>query len=132
MKRSISGVVIVFAAISAGTLHAAVPCDSLKGFAMKNVTVTMALAVGAGEFTPPPPPARGAAAAAPAAAEDDGTPAVAAPARGGAAPGRGGAPPVSYRDLPAFCRVAATLTPVPDSEIKIEVWLPVAGWNGNR
>ena len=32
--------------------------------------------------------------------------------------------------LPEFCRVAATLTPTPDSDIKIEVWLPAAGWNG--
>jgi feruloyl esterase len=30
----------------------------------------------------------------------------------------------------AFCRVAATLTPSPDSDIKIEVWLPATGWNG--
>ena len=34
------------------------------------------------------------------------------------------------RALPAFCRVAATLRPSADSDIKIEVWLPVAGWNG--
>ena len=32
--------------------------------------------------------------------------------------------------LPAFCRVAATLKPTSDSDIKIEVWLPVSGWNG--
>src|SRR5881296_2924299 len=32
--------------------------------------------------------------------------------------------------LPAFCRVAATLRPTSDSDIKIEVWLPAAGWNG--
>jgi feruloyl esterase len=30
----------------------------------------------------------------------------------------------------AFCRVAATLTPSSDSEIGIEVWMPVDGWNG--
>ena len=34
------------------------------------------------------------------------------------------------RSLPPFCRVAATLKPTPDSDIKIEVWLPQAGWNG--
>ena len=34
-----------------------------------------------------------------------------------------------YRKLPAFCRVTATLTPSSDSDIKVEVWLPVAGWN---
>ena len=42
--------------------------------------------------------------------------------------GRGGANP--FADLPAFCRVAATLTPTPGSDIKIEVWLPASGWNG--
>jgi feruloyl esterase len=42
-----------------------------------------------------------------------------------------GKQPQAFRSLPAFCRVAATLTPVSDSEIKIEVWLPEAGWNGN-
>ena len=35
-----------------------------------------------------------------------------------------------FATLPAFCRVAATLTPSSDSDIKIEVWLPVSGWNG--
>jgi feruloyl esterase len=34
------------------------------------------------------------------------------------------------RDLPAFCRVAATLKPSSDSDIKIEVWMPAPGWNG--
>ena len=36
----------------------------------------------------------------------------------------------AFADLPAFCRVAATLTPTKESDIKIEVWLPAAGWNG--
>ena len=35
-----------------------------------------------------------------------------------------------FSALPAFCRVAATLKPSADSDIKIEVWLPAAGWNG--
>jgi feruloyl esterase len=34
------------------------------------------------------------------------------------------------RVLPAFCRVAATLKPTSDSDIKIEVWMPASGWNG--
>jgi len=42
--------------------------------------------------------------------------------------GRAGANP--FAGLPAFCRVAATLTPSADSDIKIEVWLPAQGWNG--
>jgi feruloyl esterase len=47
------------------------------------------------------------------------------PAAGG---GRGGGP--QFKDVPAFCRVAATLTPTKESEIKVEVWLPATGWNG--
>jgi feruloyl esterase len=47
----------------------------------------------------------------------------------GALPGTERAPD-AYADLPAFCRVQATLKPSTDSDIKIEVWLPVAGWNG--
>src|SRR5271165_385062 len=35
-----------------------------------------------------------------------------------------------FTDLPAFCRIAATLTPTSDSDIKIEVWMPYSGWNG--
>ena len=33
-------------------------------------------------------------------------------------------------NVPAFCRVEATLTPSPDSAIRVEVWMPVSGWNG--
>lgn len=36
----------------------------------------------------------------------------------------------SFKTLPAFCRVAATLKPSSDSDIKVEVWLPASGWNG--
>jgi feruloyl esterase len=36
----------------------------------------------------------------------------------------------TLKNLPAFCRVAATLKPTPDSDIKIEVWMPASDWNG--
>jgi tannase/feruloyl esterase len=56
-------------------------------------------------------------------------------------PARGGRGASAFANLPAFCRVAATLTPTSDSDIKIEVWLPAprglptvaegeGGWNG--
>jgi feruloyl esterase len=38
-------------------------------------------------------------------------------------------PANAFGNSPAFCRVAATLAPSSDSEIKIEVWLP-ENWNG--
>ena len=45
-------------------------------------------------------------------------------------PGRGANPNAAFKNLPAFCRVAASLKPTSDSDIRIEVWLPMAGWNG--
>ena len=44
-------------------------------------------------------------------------------------PGSAGVVPPGVKQLPAFCRVAATLRPTSDSEIRIEVWLPTSGWN---
>ena len=35
-----------------------------------------------------------------------------------------------YQGLPEFCRVSLTLTPTPDSDIKMELWLPTDTWNG--
>ncbi len=51
------------------------------------------------------------------------------------APARGGGPGQPLTDLPAFCRVQATLRPTADSNIKMELWLPSSaqgggGWNG--
>jgi feruloyl esterase len=38
--------------------------------------------------------------------------------------------PNDYRSLPAFCRVAMTLAPSADSDIKVELWIPTTNWNG--
>src|SRR5579863_5370942 len=35
-----------------------------------------------------------------------------------------------FTNMPAFCRVAATLTPTSDSDIGIEVWMPASTWSG--
>ncbi len=75
-------------------------CESLAATVLKDATVTRAEVVKPGMFSPP-----------------DGE-------------RRGGARANPYGDLQAFCRVAATLTPSTDSDIKIEVWLPATGWNG--
>src|SRR6185369_16498739 len=83
-------------------LFAATSCEDLTKLSLPNTTVTLAQNVAAGAFT---------------------APAAAAPAAAGA---RG-----QYTDLPAFCRVQATLKPTSDSNIKMELWLPVAArWNG--
>src|SRR5262249_24409452 len=94
--------VILAAALSDRTLGAAASCDSLSSMALPQTTITLASVVEAGAFTPPGSP--------------------------GANPS--GPAGQVFRRLPAFCRVAATVTPSSDSDIKIEVWLPVSGWNG--
>ena len=32
--------------------------------------------------------------------------------------------------MPAFCRVAATVSTQPSEAVKIEIWMPASGWNG--
>ena len=125
---------VVFAALAAACLHTssamAATCDSLTVLPLQNARVTSAQAVGAGAFTPPAPPVapgREGAAGRAAAAGREG-----AAGRGGArGAGRGGNQASPYAMLPAFCRVAMTLTPSSDSDIRIEVWLPDSStWNG--
>jgi Tannase and feruloyl esterase len=74
-------------------------CPALKTLKLPNTKITRAEQVAAGAFTRPPSPS-----------------------------GLSGAPN-AFKKLPAFCRVSATLTPSPDSDIKIEVWMPVKDWN---
>jgi feruloyl esterase len=35
-----------------------------------------------------------------------------------------------FSGLPAFCRVAAAIRPTTDSDIRVEVWLPLSDWSG--
>jgi feruloyl esterase len=48
-------------------------------------------------------------------------------APGGFTPPQGTRGAEAFKGLPSFCRVAVTLTPTKDSEIRIEVWLPESG-----
>src|SRR5205823_13626751 len=91
---------------------ASAPCENLATLALPHAKVESAQTVAAGAFVAPSA-GRGREGAA-----------------GRGAPGRGGAPVNPYANLPAFCRVMATLTPSADSDIKAEVWLPASGWNG--
>jgi len=38
--------------------------------------------------------------------------------------------PRDHKDLPPFCRVLGTSSPVADSKIGFEIWLPLGGWTG--
>jgi feruloyl esterase len=45
-------------------------------------------------------------------------------------PGGGASAAQAAASLPAFCRVSLTIKPSSDSDIRSEIWLPMAGWNG--
>jgi hypothetical protein len=87
-------------ALLAAPVHAAACADLAKSLKLPGVTITTAEEVAAGQFKPPGPA------------------------------GMGGAPMGNFAALPAFCRVAATARPSADSDIRFEVWMPLAGWNG--
>lgn len=77
------------------------PCEQLAQLQLANTKITSAETIAAGAFLPPKT--------------------VAAWLVGD---------PTFYKQLPAFCRVTAVAAPAPDSDIKIEVWMPASGWNG--
>ena len=110
--------VSLFALTLVAAQAAASPCDSLKSLTLQNTTITSTQLVAAGPYSPTPPPLTGVGGAP--------APAPAGGRGGGAAP-----PPAPPTMLPAHCRVFLTSKPSSDSDIKIEVWLPVAdAWNG--
>jgi len=97
MKIPVGGLcaVLLAAVMYSQTANAAAAsCESLSSVKLPNATITLAQTVAAGAFTP---------------------------TAGDAEPGE--APPSAqpFKNLPAFCRVAATLTPSSDSDIKIEM-----------
>lgn len=75
-------------------------CGRLAAAAVPNATVTMATVVQAGAFVGPPGTFTGADMSA------------------------------LYKALPAFCRVVVHARPSADSDIVVEVWMPLSGWNG--
>ena len=77
-------------------------CERLSGLSLPNGKIVLAQAVTTGTLT---------------------IQASAATAGGAAGQTR------DFTGLPPFCRVAAELTPSADSHIKIEVWMPLKGWN---
>ena len=75
-------------------------CEKLAALAVPNATITMARAVPAATFVGPPQAFTGRDLSA------------------------------FYRSLPDFCRVVVHARPSSDSDIVIEVWMPLSGWNG--
>ena len=76
-------------------------CEQLARLTLPNTNITAAQTVAAGAFLPP---------------------ATMAPWLAG--------DPSFFKRLSAFCRVMAVAKPSADSDIKIEIWMPLSGWNG--
>ncbi len=100
MKLRLAGFCAFVLAALGPSLAIAATCESLTASTFPGTAVTLAQTVAAGTFAPPS-------------------------GRAGGAPGAG-----PFARLASFCRVAATLKPTPQSDIKVEVWMPSAGWNG--
>lgn len=88
--------------LGASPVQAAVPCANLATLSLPDTSVTAAQSVAAGAFVPPNTPGRV----------------------------MNAAQLQALAKLPAFCRVTLTSKPSSDSDIRLEVWLPAAGWNG--
>jgi feruloyl esterase len=111
-------------------------CERLASLSLPDTAITLAQVVNAGAFVVPVnPAARGGGGSSALAGTLGPVPDV---------PGRvtantaglglgynGGRGIPRFSALPAFCRVAATLKPSPSSDIHMEMWMPIAGWNGN-
>ena len=99
-------IVMLTLTLTSAAATAATACENLSRLSLSNTTITLAQSIAAGAFHPAPPP-----------------------------PGSPPGPPgeqsgALYDELPAFCRVQATLRPTSDSDIKMELWLPVEQkWN---
>ena len=111
-------------------------CERLASLSLPNTTITLAQVVNAGAFAAPANPAgRGGGGSSALAGTIGPVPDVPGRVTANTAGlglgynGGRGIPPFSA--LPAFCRVAATLKPSPSSDIRMEVWLPITGWNGH-
>jgi hypothetical protein len=104
--KKIFVVVVVTAFLSCASFgqkngKTAASCERLAQVVLPNAKITLAQLVAAGTFTPMTPVTQWM-----------------------------GNDTALYKALPAFCRVSVEARPSTDSDIKIEVWLPVSDWNG--
>src|SRR5262245_3833086 len=123
LVRASIPVVVVSAAILLTTKPVAaqaarpMPCESLTSVSLSNVKITSVETIAAGMFRQP-------------GGGQQNVPPIhprtrVTLAHAGFGLGyNGGRPNARYEELPAFCRVTATLSPTPSSDIRAEVWLP--------
>ena len=122
-------------AMSQGAAQTPASCERLASLSLPNTTITAAEIVRAGAFVVPgnaPREGGGSSALAGTIGQVPDVPGRVTANTAGLGLGYNGGrgiPPFST--LPAFCRVAATLEPSPASDVRMELWMPIAGWNGN-
>jgi feruloyl esterase len=110
-------------------------CERLASVSLPNTTITLAHVVNAGAFAVPVNAPRDGGGSSVLAGTIGPVPAVPGRVTANTAGlglgynGGRGIPPFSA--LPAFCRVTAMLKPSPFSDIRMELWMPIAEWNGN-
>jgi feruloyl esterase len=137
--RSVLILTVVFvpaAAIAQNLPRTADGCERLASLSLPNTEIAWSQVVDAGRFTVPANPAgRGGGGSSALAGTLGPVPDVPGRVTANTAGlglgynGGRGVPPFST--LPAFCRVTATLRPSASSDIRMELWLPIAGWNGH-
>ncbi|HWY05153.1 MAG TPA: tannase/feruloyl esterase family alpha/beta hydrolase [Candidatus Acidoferrum sp.] len=96
----VAGLLAAWFLLAANAICFSEECQKLTGTKIPGATITIAETFAAGTFVAPPLPF-------PVADQS-----------------------AFYKGLPAFCRVVAEAKPTADSDIRIEVWMPIAGWNG--
>lgn len=104
-----AGALMLFASpAGAATARSAADCGRLAGLKLPDVQITGAQVVAAGAYRP----------------------ASTSLARMMGTPGMNVAGQIADVPNPAFCQISLTLRPSADSDIRTQVWLPLAGWNG--
>ena len=140
LRRNVGITSLVLALVPGVAAAQSVPqtpaaCERLTSLSLPNATITLAQVVNAGAFVVPGTAPRDGGGSSALAGTIGPVPEVPGRVTANTAGlglgynGGKGIPPFST--LPAFCRVAATLTPSPASDIRMEMWMPIAGWNGN-
>src|SRR5262245_35922011 len=110
-------------------------CERLASLSLRNTTITLAEVVQAGTFVVPasaPREGGGSSALAGTIGPVPDVPGRVTANTAGLGLGYNGGKGIpTFGALPAFCRVTATLKPSPSSDVRMELWMPIAGWNGN-
>jgi feruloyl esterase len=129
-------IMLVPVAVYAQNAQTSADCERLASMSLPSATITLAQIVNAGAFAAPVNPAtRGGGGSSALVGTLGPVPDVPGRVTANTAGlglgynGGRGIPPFSA--LPAFCRVAATLKPSASSDIHMELWMPVTGWNGH-